>query len=475
MTLRTAAGTQALIALEDAAPDVLFERLRGSDSPFWPQVRCDFMVALQSLDFGSSAVESTRRTGDLVRQVVSAFLPSARDPRRLRGTRPIVHLLGGTTSYVVEGSTRNWLVGDYLDAYPEESLALQWAELPEKPTFEPTRSLSSLRVRSAVHGRLARGRAAVDAAVEALVTEFARLLDPRLSAQQVQSIAESASFAEHTRRKLEPALLNVLDRVNPRLALIEDASYGTWASLIAALKHRAVRVVEPQHGWIGPTHGAYNFGAAMGRPELAATLPDELLAFGSYWSSGIRVPYATTDIGKPHLETMARQAPQWSERPHEVLLVSSINDPEGATEFALALADRLPAGWLVRFRPHPSERPDVLNRYATMLAHPRVELDEHADVYVSLSESRGVVGVASTVLFEALALGCRVFARESAFAPYYVGDLFGPLIAGPEHVDAVVEGLRHPASTVDVATLDAIWKPGAVANFRTWMDATLGP
>lgn len=474
MSLQTAPGTQALLALEDAAPGVLAETLPGSDVPFWPQVRCEFMVAMQNLDFGSSSVPSSRSRSALVRQVAGAFLPRARDARRLRGPRPIVHLLGGTTDYRVGSTTRNWLVGDYLDAYPQQSVALQWADLPAAPAaFEPTRSLSSLRVRSAVYGRLTPGASAVAAQVSQLTREFARLLDAPISVETLGEIVATATFVEATRRRVEKPLLTLLDRLQPQVVLMEDASYGSWSGLIAAVKRRGVRVAEPQHGWIGPTHGAYNFGAAMSSPELSATLPDELLTFGSYWSSGIRVPFSTTDIGKPHLETMARGALPWQDRPHEVLLVSSISDPEGANDLALALARRLPEGWTLRFRPHPSEREVAPTRYGPMLAHARVTLDLEPDVYASLATARAVVGVASTVLFEALALGCRVFAVESAYAPYYVGDLFGPLVDGPQNVDVIVDGLAEPSSTVPRATLDAIWKPGATENFRAWMDARL--
>lgn len=474
MTLKTAPGTQALLDLEDAAPGVLFERLPGSDAPFWPQVRSDFMVALQFLDFGSVPIENYRSRADVVRQVASAFIPSRRDARRLGGHRPIVHIVGGTTTHRVGSTTRNWLVGDYLESYPEKSAVLQWADLPDlRAAFEPTRSLSSMRIRSAVSGRLSPGRSAITTHVGKLVREFARLLEAPISEDQLRAITDAAAFVESTRRHAEKPILALLDRLRPEVILMEDAAYGTWSALIAASKRRGVRVVEPQHGWIGPTHAAYNFGAAMSTPELSATLPDELLTFGKYWSSSVRVPFSTTDIGKPHLETMARGVVPWDKRPDEVLLVSSIADPEGANDFALELAQQLPDGWRLRFRPHPSERPVAASRYGRMLTHSRVILDDEPDVYMSLGTARGVVGVASTVLFEALALGCRVFARESVYAPYYVGDLFGPLVQGPESVGVVIEGLAQPSPTVPRATLDAIWQPDATRNFREWMDATL--
>ncbi len=475
MTLATTRGTQALLDLEDALPAVLAEPLPGCDAPFWPQVRSEFMVALQDHDFGGTSLENTTSRNAVRRQLASAFMPSRRDPRLVRGPRPLVYLMSGTTTHRQGSSTRNWLVGDFLEAFPEESVVLQWTKLPGSPVaFDPTRSLSKVAARSATYARFAPGRTARADQVNRLVREYARLLDAPIGEDRLRAIAAASATRQAVRERSERSVLKLLDRLQPAVVLMQGAAYSQWSALTFELKRRGVRVVEPQHGWIGPSHGAYNFGAAMATPELAAALPDELLTFGEYWSSGLRVPFETTAIGKPHLEAMRRGAPPWEERPRELLLVSSVSDPGGSNDFGLALAEAMPSGWHLRFRPHPSERSVATTRYARMLAHARVALDDEPDVYVSLRTARGVVGVASTVLFEALAVGCRVFARDSPFAKYYVGDLFGPLIEGPESVGVVIEGLNGPSPTVPRSVLDAIWKPDATQNFRRWADGRLG-
>jgi hypothetical protein len=249
---------------------------------------------------------------------------------------------------------------------------------------------------------------------------------------------------------------------------MEDASYGGRAALVALMKARGILVAEPQHGWIGPTHGAYNFGAAMRVPELFATLPDELLTFGDYWSEGIRHPARSVAIGKPHLEAMSEFAVDWEERPRSVLLVSSVTDPEETNDFGLALRSALPTTWTVIFRPHPSERVDVESRYGRMLSHSGIKLDENSDVYESLSTIRGVVGVASTVLFEALAMGCHVFVRDSPYAEYYVGDVFGPTIHGAPDIARVARVLLEDNAGPAAGIADAMWKPRATENFNLW-------
>lgn len=474
MTLETAPGTQALLDLEDALPPVLAEPLAGSKVPFWPQVRSEFMVALENQNFGSAQVQTPASRAANWRRLGMAFVPSREDARHLRGPRPIVHLVGGTTTHRLGLSTRNWLIGDFLEAYPDKSAVLQWAALPTSHVaFEPTRSLATMADRSATYARFAPGQTEMADQIARLIQEYARLLDSPIADERLRAIAAAAAYRQGLGAHIEKPLLKLLDRLQPAMVIMEDAAYGASSALILALKSRGVRVVEPQHGWIGPSHGAYNFGAAMSTPELAATLPDELLTFGEYWSSGIRVPFEATAIGKPHLEAMASAVLAWENRPNEILLVSSIEDPESSNDFGIALAEAMPQGWLLRFRPHPRERPVVASRYARMLANSRVSLDDEPDLYASLGTARGVVGVSSTALFEALALGCRVFALASPFARYYVGDLFGPLIEGPGSASVVIEGLSHSSSTVPGAMLDAIWKPDATRNFRRWAGAKL--
>lgn len=469
MVLKTARGTSALLALEDEGPSVLFEKVPGASVPLWPTVRTDFMVALQNHDFGSLSVAA--RPASRVRswtRLGRSLFPSRADARNLRGRSDMLFLVSGVTTYEDDARLRNWLVGDFADLLPDRSAIAQWNGLGRlAPAFPRTRSLDPLVARASVDARL--GRSSVDDdGILRLVREFAARLDERITPQQTEAIARSAAYSASVAPFLESQFARFLDRVEPRTVVMEDASYGSRAGLIALMKRRGIRLAEPQHGWIGPTHAAYNFGAAMRTPVMLATLPDELLTFGSYWGEGIRHPASISVIGKPYLERRAVQAPDWDARPHEVLFVSSVTDPDETTRFAFALASALPPGALVRFRPHPSERAAVRSTYSSMLASPRIELDEVSDLYDSLARSRAVVGVASTVLFEALAMGCRVLALESAFTDYYVGDIFGAPVRGPQDAARVADALlgRTPEGSAEL--LEALWRSGARDNFATW-------
>jgi len=474
MTLKTARGTLALLELEDSAPDVLFARLPGATAPLWPDVRSGFMYAMQEHDFGSTPLEPapTARLQAWLR-LGRALLPSRWDARRVRSQRSAVFLVSGVTVHRNDGKLRNWLVSDFVDQFPGVSAVLQWGDVgsPE-PAFPLTRTLDPMVTRAAGYARLSPRR--VDPrSVHRLIREFAARLDERITGEQIDAIASSAVYSASISAHVESQFSRVLDRLSPRVAVMEDASYGGRAALVTIMKARGILIAEPQHGWIGPTHGAYNFGAAMHEPELFATLPDELLTFGEYWSEGLRHPARLIAIGKPHLEAMSSHAPSWHEREREVLLVSSVADPAEMTKFGLALRSALPKEWRIRFRPHPSERASVESRYGGMLRDPGIVLDEYSDVYESLAAARGVVGVASTVLFEALEMGCRVFVKESPYSEYYTGELFGPRVEDASGIRRIARMLIHNESWESRRAPEEIWKRRSAENFRLWMESRL--
>jgi hypothetical protein len=473
--LKTARGTLALLHLEDDSPDVLFEQLPGAKVPLWSVVRSQFIVALQNQDFGHVPLPYARsirfRTWG---RIARSLMPSKSDVRAISEAREVLYLVGGGTTYEVGGHTRNWLVGDFIDQYPDRSALIQWSPIVSPdPVFPFTKTLEPMLLRSGVKARFSH-RNVDELKVQSLVREFADRLDSGISVMQVEAITENAIYAASTAAYREQAFASMLDVIEPRLVVMEDASYGAWGSLVSMMKAREVLVVEPQHGWIGPTHGAYNFGLAMHRPELSRTLPDELLTFGEYWGRGIRHPALLTAVGKPHLEMMASAAAPWSERPKEVLLVSSITDPSEMTRVAIAINNALPDDWTLRFRPHPSELPVAHAVYAKMLAVPGIELDDASDVYDSLARSRGIVGVASTVLFEGLAMGCRVFALASELQEYYVGDIFGPTIDGPNGVGEFVKRLNEDSPDPLPSLRDDMWKPKPLENFSHWATKRFG-
>ncbi|TBN55950.1 hypothetical protein EYE40_00245 [Glaciihabitans arcticus] len=475
----SAAGTRALVELEDRSPAVLFELFDGSDVHAWPYLRWPLTQSMAEIELGQVAIANPVSMGARLGKLANQLLPNPFSPSRLPRPSPLLFVVAGRTQATVPGGHRNWLTDDFAEDFAGDAAVLQYRLLDrttpdaERPTLPHTYSFHDAELASDINARLR----PLSAAKIAATTDFVRAVYAELDFEVGEGSIRSA-LKKVLRHQARVAFMRgryerVLDDAAPRLIVMDGASYGGARAIQVRLaKERGIPVAELQHGWIGSSHGAYNFGAAMRTPELFAYLPDTLLTFGDYWSRSINTPSTTVAIGKPHLDTLAARAEPWESRPRVALVASSTRTPDAMTASTLELRDALPAEWVVRFRPHPSERATVEAIYPGLVGQPRVEIDMSLDVYESLATSRAVFGHSSTVLFEALAFGSPAFVIDSPLADLYTSrDLFGDRISDAGSLRRAVEAvLAHRPVAAD---RNDLWKTGGVAAFRAFAQAAV--
>lgn len=486
----SSAQTEALVALEDSAPDVLFESFPGTELAIWPVLRWPLIRSMSANERDPDPVEdavsgtggTAARPRKSVRRLAWEFaqrtLPGPYSPARMRG-RDLLFLVSGGTQAQTDAGLKNWLIGDFAAAEAPRSAILQDRGIKrrpsalEKPSFGATFSLDRdiflAKQRSIEHPI-----SDTDAAsVRAVVRQIYRELPFDVDEARITRAADWVITRGQQASQLAPRFARIVDRMNPKAAFVQTAAYLNHAALIAVLKDRGVQVIEPQHGWIGPSHGAYNFGAAITRPELARFMPDTLLTFGDFWSQAVRFPGDRVAIGKPHLEQTAAAAPTPEDREKAVLVVSNAYQEDVTTRLVTEIRDELPSDWRVLFRPHPVERALVAQRYPGIMTEPRIEIDTALDVNESLAKVRGVFGYFSTVLYEALAFGCDVFVFDSLMADLCADrEIFGERVTDRASVRAAVAQVLDSQAqrTNDRASLlESIWKPHAVDNFRAFV------
>lgn len=464
---RTSAAMKAILDLEDRMPDSLLEVLPGSTVPLWTQVRMEFAWILTAEHSGSVSVEKentwSRRAE--ARRVLRGFLPNRWDAVRRAGRHDVCFFVSGATLAAEGARARNWLVDDFARE-AGDAIVVQQRALPSPlgaPWFRPTLSMEAATARTRWR---VRGRAPADAYVrgmDALLGSFARSLDE--PAEKFAAVRARVLRYETQRPFQLAELRRLFERMQPSVVIYDNGSYTYNAESVGLLKDLGAYVAEPQHGWIGPSHAAYNYGRVFDHPLMRRTLPDELLTFGDYWSESIRHPGRITAIGKPHLERQSALASP--ERPKQILVVSSRTDTEGTDAFVVALRAAVGPEWSLVFRPHPAERAETSRRYPRLSATEGVATDTSPDVYESLKRSAVVIGEASTVLFEARAFGCQVIARDSAFAAGVIGDAFGPRVTDAHQAAQRIDAgdTESGAATVD----ERIWAPGATASFGRWL------
>jgi len=203
---------------------------------------------------------------------------------------------------------------------------------------------------------------------------------------------------------------------------------------------------------------------------LSRFLPDDLLTFGTFWSDLIRFPGQTVAVGKPRLDE-ARAGALASEK-RTVLVVSSVSERDAVSDLTLAIRAGLDSSWSVELRPHPSERATVANRYSRLFAHPGISFDMTPDLYDSLGKAAAVVGTASTVLYEALALGVAVFVRESILSDLYLdADLFPFRLRGEADLESMLIAIRSGRLEHQAPAMHTVFAPNAIDNFARYAAA----
>ena len=268
----------------------------------------------------------------------------------------------------------------------------------------------------------------------------------------------------------------LLDRVQPRVVLqVVHYSYRNLVMTPLA-RARGIPVVELQHGFMGPTHLAYNVAPGR-RPER---FPDHLLLFGRWWrdiTPGLPLAEAALPaIGYAHLEAQrARHARRSAPGPAVVLFISQGAVGKELSQVAAALAEALPADrYRIVYKLHPGELATWRKRYPWLTRAPLEVRDQAGDdLYGLFAGAHVQVGVYSTALFEGLAFGL----------PTYIVTL-----PGHEDMDALVarklairvadaadlaSAIREQTAVPSAEDLAAIWQPGATERFRDFMDQLL--
>jgi len=249
----------------------------------------------------------------------------------------------------------------------------------------------------------------------------------------------------------------MLERTGARVLIKEEACYGgTSAVLMRAARDLGIATAEYQHGAISGGHDAYNVAPALQHSDAyRRTLPEHLLAYGSWWVDQIGMPVQGVAIGNPHRAARLAGSGIRNEPSGEVLILGDGLE----TPMYMALAERLAArvaGRLrVVFRPHPLEREAVRAKYGS--GNSAVGIDPHVDIYDALRASHAVVSELSTGLFEAVGLVDHVFIWDTPKSRFTFPS--HPFTAFQDADDLAMQLEHNTASACSVADVDAIWQP----------------
>jgi len=262
------------------------------------------------------------------------------------------------------------------------------------------------------------------------------------------------------------AYSRLLERIAPRVMLVDSGCYGTSAALIRAARDRGIVTAEFQHGAVAAGHDAYNVAPALqASPHYRAAMPDHFLAYGQWWSEQINTPVNKIVVGNPHRDAQLAGLPASGKSRRDVLVLGDGIEWRKYFDFSREVSRRIDGrGLRVVFRPHPLER--VAVEGAGVDGMDGVHIDRNNDIYLSLNSANAVVSEQSSGLFEAIGLVPRVFVWNTPKASF----------GFPRHPFVNVDSPEALADLLDDASsglvgerqVEAIWAPdwrGSYAAF----------
>ena len=245
------------------------------------------------------------------------------------------------------------------------------------------------------------------------------LIEKRLEEDFGKKIELKKLLIRHTRLyKYQYAKYSALFKYKAPEKIYIICSYGK-EGLIQAARLSGAEIIEIQHGVMGKYHLGYDFPKEV----LIPYFPDQLLLFGKYWKDSTSFPSNLKEIDIIGFYDFYRKLDKYKDikrKDTQIVFVSQWTNGKKLSKKALEVAGSNPE-YKIIFRLHPAEREAWKMMYPELKA-PEVKNfkvdDSGSDIYHLLFESKYVVGVYSTVLYEAIGLGCNVIQLNLYGAEY---------------------------------------------------------
>lgn len=417
----------AKLASIEADPELLAYRFCYDDFLMWPFVRHSLLFAAQSrgLRFRVPARKHSLTPVDVLRYVYHSF---AQNPLIRTGQKDIIIFSSGVVNVPdpVGGGFVNRLYDQFAEEYPDQTLLI---EDSYRYRFHRPRSWPFVKYHDLIEVLswfVSKGNP-TPTQDRVRISEFLRYLkkafDFPVDPATWPLIEGKLHTAARRLRFLHASYKQLFKATNPRVILLEDGSYGERSYIIKWAREHGVATAEYQHGLISRNHLAYNYGPSIRDSLYRDYLPENLLVFGKYWANTVNMPINLAVIGYPYLDKTAEAGRNLEKSPEKdsVLFISSGFRPDLVKDLVVQFHDLAGKEYRCYFRPHPWERSIANNLYAPMRKL-GIAFD-NGNLYHKLLQVENIVGMeASTVLFEALALGKNVFVLNKPDVAYYVDE-----------------------------------------------------
>ncbi len=201
-----------------------------------------------------------------------------------------------------------------------------------------------------------------------------------------------------------------LRKYQPKEVIVSVGYYAY--EFIEACKLEHILVSEVQHGILDQNHSGYSYPYQQQRPDLVPYFVDRMYLFGGYWQEVCPLPLKEEQIKVIGFGYFRNNQAKYNIKRHhkQVLLISQGTIGEQLADLAIKLALAYPDHQFV-YKLHPGEFLHAKERYPHLQDAPDnlLVVKNEVPLYYWLHLSTYVIGAYSTAIYEAMALGCKIF------------------------------------------------------------------
>lgn len=224
----------------------------------------------------------------------------------------------------------------------------------------------------------------------------------------------------------------LLDIVQPKIVFCNCGIYGL--PQIKVINDYGVLTAEYQHGTINK-HLNYMYGQAVSENVVyKECMPKYLLTWGNYWTIDKNIPANIYKIGnsivQENIERFKKMQDSIDEKDNILIITSSMH--EWWVEFIYDILDNLLLNdYKIIVKLHPLQ-PEMKKYYEPFIHNRRVRIVSDGLIYDYFAVCKYIVGDVSTALYEAAAVGKKVFIIDNKFTRNYLNHNFGIWIKNVE-------------------------------------------
>lgn len=368
---------------------------------YWQFVRFEVCIQLSYAGFTMSCVQNER---NFIHEILGAFSNSVRMQRAWKtlGNADLIRIRPRVT-LGSDGKTDDHMF-DYV-SFGDEFTALDiyalgnYVKVPDVVEYSMASAEAKL-VLWKIKRKLF-GQKPIDKEQELLLGTFlsklTELYGVKFSLPDLLSRIQYAVICHLYYRK---AFLKLFKKASPRAVMLYPHYDDHMHAAIAAARALGIKTVEVQHGeTIGHCAYWYEDRSAEGK-----TLPDYFFSYGQWWIEQIRLPESVTvlPIGNPYFEAQCRKYPAKPNSRAITFFSNTISGKDLEALIAFSYDAMTRQGYHVVFKLHPREVSSWKTEYRFLAEHPEIRVVEGGSIYELISESAMIVGIRSTVFYEAL-------------------------------------------------------------------------